>query len=184
MDKKSLVIIDGFDSNYERAYKIIAIEDHETPIFRGIGLDSSQCDLSDENAILMYLGEHRKDLNSFSLIAGVATPTRLQYSNYVSGKKLTFGTFEVGEYGFDGREKVHENGRMKRDLERTVRHYAKPQKLDHCSHLYELIDYILLSQRKNGTWLGIQASVEGTYYMNVESMNVIGVLPNHMFKAK
>ncbi len=180
MKEKSLLVIDGFDSNYHPACKIIAIED-ESSIFRGVVLDAHQCDLSDGNTIIAYLGKHLKDLNAFSLIAGISTPTLIRYSNYVSGHKLTFGTFEASEYDFYGREKkIDDGGKMRRDLDQTVRHYQKPVVKEGCDDLYDLIEYILLSQQKNGTWLGIQASVKETYCM--QSMSALEVLPTPVFK--
>ncbi|MCI9233944.1 MAG: hypothetical protein HFH08_05050 [Bacilli bacterium] len=179
MKEKTLILLDGDYIDYkgqETKYsKILGILDLETGIFKGIELLSNDCDIRDYNAFLYYLYQSFRMSHNFSLIAGYYDGKSLQYRNLLLDKTITFGEFELreNEHCLVGREKISNNGRLTRNLNRPVNHYQaivlSPQFLDvqgkinfvnYFTYLYEIIEGILMKESCNSTWKGIQISME------------------------
>lgn len=168
MKEKSLLLMNGYYRDYLDneviVSKVIAIQDVNSGIFKGIEISNQDCDLNDYYDILGYILKHYRDRSKFSLLIGYDNDLSFQYHNLSRTNKITFGKFDFDAKSsrFIGRERSCQGGILKRDLDRSINQYQVIEHTAEIPELYELIEVILLHAEKNSIWHGIECSVESS----------------------
>lgn len=179
MKEKSLLLMDGYYKSHlgeeEIVSKVIAIQDANSGIFKGIEISNQDCNLNDYYDILGYILKNYRDRSKFSLLAGYDDNLSVQYHNLSGENKITFGKFDfdVETARFIGREKSCQDGRLKRDLNRSINQYHVIARTTEIPELYELVEVILLYAGKDSIWRGIECSVENIVFSKMKDAYIL-----------
>lgn len=155
---KEVLIMNGYNRMNEFVEKVIAIKEAESSVFTGVSISSLDCDITDEYAMLAYLGRNKSNISKFHLIAGYFNDDSLRYTTLLHGKELTFGEFHCNKKGYIGRERILAGTQFKRALDRPVKGYQYA-KVEMSQEFLDMVDYLLALHKHNMTWRGVQFSI-------------------------